>query len=590
MQHFDANQPAAWDQIWAAEGTSSWREAALEGVYARIGQLVRANSRVIDLGGGAGVLGARLKHDKNCAVTVWDHSPVALGLAAAQGLQAKRVDLESPQHELAEQRGCLVACTETLEHLSAESRQRILQGAAACRASAFFSVPNDRLGPDEEPQHATRFTAIEFLRVLREHFEHCRVEVIDGYLLGVCGEAARKRFERAQPDVSFVQFGYWDGSRKGLLAAEKLLLDLRRMDASYLETDRREYEITKQISLAEYAPLALAALRESGTTTVELSEALFDFDYPGHYYRRLKNVSLTLPAVTGMYSNVNATLTLLSSKVRTSSLAGNGYVESPEGEDSRFRYSVGALPAVCTSHGTNDNGHFELSFREEKFLPFEGAGAASRFRIELPQAQNRFDIRSLPDIVLTVQYTAREGGGVLKTAARRHLDATFAPQANRLVAVQSELIEAWSAFEQSAVDVGTPPAHESEQTLTVSLGGRIPFVPGTGNTRLRRLLLAAHVDSPSATSFAIDVDVSPSELTEPVTVRSAVIGFTAVEYADPIDVDDTTSLTFTFTVPDNEFSESYPDPETEEAPFRLKPEVFRDLFLILELERDPLGQ
>ncbi|MCC6528351.1 MAG: hypothetical protein IT373_37245, partial [Polyangiaceae bacterium] len=399
------------------------------------------------------------------------------------------------------------------------------------------------------------------------------------------------RFERAQPDASFVEFGYWDGGRKGLLAAEKLLLDLRRMDASYLETDRREYEITKQVSLAEHAPLALTALRETGATTVELSEALFDFDYPGHYHRRLKNVSLTLPAVTGTYSNVNATLTLLSSKIRASSVVGAGYAESPEGEDARFRYSIGALPAVCTSHGTNDHGHFELSFRDEKLLPFEGAGAASRFRIELPQAQNRFDIRSLSDVVLTVQYTAREGGGVLKTAVRRHLDETFGPRASRLVAVRSELIEAWTAFEESAVN--NEAETESYQTVTVSLSGRIPFVPGTGSTRLRRLLLAAHVESPSALAFAADVEVVIGTSTSTSTLRTAALPFAVFDYtANALAVDNTTAVGITLTVPeDNNFREAYPDPEAQNPTlFRLKPEVFRDLYLILELERDPLGQ
>ena len=106
------------------------------------------------------------------------------------------------------------------------------------------------------------------------------------------------QFERAEPNASFITFGYWDSRRQGLCAGEKLLLDLRGMEASYLSKNRREYEITKHISLAEQFPLKLLLLRATGSVQFKLLESLFDLDYPGHYMRRLKSVSLTIPAVT----------------------------------------------------------------------------------------------------------------------------------------------------------------------------------------------------------------------------------------------------------------------------------------------------
>ncbi|MCH9687420.1 MAG: hypothetical protein K0V04_38655, partial [Deltaproteobacteria bacterium] len=42
--------------------------------------------------------------------------------------------------------------------------------------------------------------------------------------------------------ANFIEFGYWDNRRKGLLAGERLLHDLRRMETSYLANHRREYE------------------------------------------------------------------------------------------------------------------------------------------------------------------------------------------------------------------------------------------------------------------------------------------------------------------------------------------------------------
>ncbi|HXS16811.1 MAG TPA: hypothetical protein VN764_06465, partial [Polyangiaceae bacterium] len=57
------------------------------------------------------------------------------------------------------------------------------------------------------------------------------------------------RYELGLADSDFIQFGYMDGPQ-GLLAGEKLGHDLRRMDIAYLEQDKREFELTKQISLA----------------------------------------------------------------------------------------------------------------------------------------------------------------------------------------------------------------------------------------------------------------------------------------------------------------------------------------------------
>ena len=51
-----------------------------------------------------------------------------------------------------------------------------------------------------------------------------------------------------------------------------------------------------------------------------LPEALFDLDFPGHYLRRIKSVSLTIPCVTGPYSSVPCTLTLLKHSMRQSSM------------------------------------------------------------------------------------------------------------------------------------------------------------------------------------------------------------------------------------------------------------------------------
>jgi hypothetical protein len=48
------------------------------------------------------------------------------------------------------------------------------------------------------------------------------------------------------------------------------------------------------------------------------------------------------------------------------------------GDDPRFRDNVGAIQSITTSSAQNDSGLFELNFRDEWYLPFEGAGAISQ--------------------------------------------------------------------------------------------------------------------------------------------------------------------------------------------------------------------
>jgi len=246
------------------------------------------------------------------------------------------------------------------------------------------------------------------------------------------------RFELGLSDSNFIQFGYWDSLKKGLLAGEKLTYDLKRMEMAYLEQHRREYEISKHVSLALFDPVALLKLKETGECFVNLPEAIFDTDYPGHYMRRIKSIGLTIPCVIGAYGSVNCTLTLLKNSVRkVSTLLENEYERAEN--DSRFADSVGAIQSIVTSSGQDDSGMFTLNFSDERYLPFEGAGAISEWRLELSKDQElrQFDYNTISDVILHVKYTAREGGGILKEKATDAIkkvlnDATMQLAENRI--------------------------------------------------------------------------------------------------------------------------------------------------------------
>jgi len=260
------------------------------------------------------------------------------------------------------------------------------------------------------------------------------------------------RFERGLTSSNFIQFGYWDSLKRGLMAGERLLLDLKRLEIAYLDQNKREYELTKHISIVMLDPMALIQLRETGQCEIELPEALFDIDYPGHYMRRLKNVSLTIPCVAGPYTGINCTLTLLRNKTRIQSSAGNDYKESEDGEGLRFVTNFAAMQSIATSTAQNDAGLFEVSFHDERYLPFEGAGVVSRWRLELNSEFRLFDYETISDVLLHLRYTAREGGDGLKKAAVFALNDTLQNDSGtRLFSLRHEFPVEWQRFKQNKI-------------------------------------------------------------------------------------------------------------------------------------------
>lgn len=217
----------------------------------------------------------------------------------------------------------------------------------------------------------------------------------------------------------WIKFGYWDSLKRGLLAGEALALDLKRMEAAYLEQNARDYEITKHVSLVSLDPNAFLDLKTTGTCQFELPEWLFDLDYPGHYLRRIRSASVTVPCVIGPYASVNCTVTLESSSVRIDADATSDYERDPrKPEDARFLDIRGASESIATSSAQADSGLFEANLRDERYLPFESHGAVSRWTIRLKSSDNGLALESATDFILHLRYTARDGGPDLEDGAR----------------------------------------------------------------------------------------------------------------------------------------------------------------------------
>src|SRR5581483_10407504 len=321
------------------------------------------------------------------------------------------------------------------------------------------------------------------------------------------------RFELGLQDSSYINFGYWDSLKKGLLSGEKLQYDLRRLESAYLEQNRREFELTKHVSLLQLDPLALVQLRETGRCFFQLPEELLDLDYPGHYFRRIKSVSITLPCVVGPYTTISCTLRLLKNSIRINTANGdNGYPRNTDedgapADDPRFVESNIPVKAIATSNAQNDSGMFELNFRDERYLPFEGAGAISEWSLELfndlpsnnpdfGQALRQFDYDSITDAILHLKYTAREDAGTFKSAAINHLRDYFSEDGTtpglRLFDLRQEFPSEWYRFLHPAnpangnvfefeMAPGLFPIRDANKTLQVNTIWMLARCTDTGN-------------------------------------------------------------------------------------------------------------
>jgi hypothetical protein len=289
-----------------------------------------------------------------------------------------------------------------------------------------------------------------------------QVKALHGNAFQLAFEVARKaeralQHELGDSSLSFIQFNYLDGA-EGLLAGEKLLFDIKSMEVAYQDLNQREFELTKQVSLLQVSPLALVELRATGSCAFTLPEELFDLDGPGHYFRRIKSVALTVPCVAGPYTSVNCTLTLQKSSIRTSTDVGEGYARKGA-DDPRFNDFYGSIQSIVTSTGQADSGVFE-SGGDARLRPFERVGVAgSQWQLTLPSDVRQFDFNTITDIVLQVHYTARQGGDVMKTAAVQNLQNRINKAQTvgsvQLFSVRHEFPSDWAKFQTVTIGGAT---------------------------------------------------------------------------------------------------------------------------------------
>ena len=135
------------------------------------------------------------------------------------------------------------------------------------------------------------------------------------------------------------------------------------------------------------------------------------------------------------------------------------------------------------SGAQNDSSLFELNFKDERYIPFEGAGAISKWSVSLPTAFRQWDYTTINDVIMHVRYTSNDGGDSLAAVASGAVtdfikDITALSQDQDLFALfdlRSEFSSDWARANTPPLTAAGAPDPSGSKTITMkNLLDRLP--------------------------------------------------------------------------------------------------------------------
>ncbi|MEZ5045251.1 MAG: hypothetical protein R2828_35480 [Saprospiraceae bacterium] len=256
--------------------------------------------------------------------------------------------------------------------------------------------------------------------------------------------AQQLAFERQEPVPAIILSDYWQTpvphrdqtgeatDRRGLTGSARLLQDIYQLDQFALQSDRRKLQLSKTISLSQLAPAAFQQLREDGKIVFHTPGNLFDRDFPGHYLRLIKKVSVSVIALAPPIEGIKASL--LNSGI------SRVVLPSQEGFST---LEIKRAPESIAFNGTiNATGLFEMQANTaNKLLPFESMGVDTAWELSLPKGSNpQLNYDTIGDILIHIEYTSLESD-TYKEQVIRALDNTY--QAQHAFSFRNEFPDQW---------------------------------------------------------------------------------------------------------------------------------------------------
>lgn len=183
---------------------------------------------------------------------------------------------------------------------------------------------------------------------------------------------------KKEPDYNFIKSSYWDSFYKGLLAPERILLDLRRMEKAYLENDCHRTIISRPVLLTD-------DMKTSGETDPFVEYQILDLgslvseSFVNNKNRKITDVFVQVFSDSGIppYVCINAEIVLTS--------------------------SLGSGTCWSSSMAQTREDQIDIHFACDKYLPFEGISLDnSRWTIKVSG-----QIPSDAKIVMFIKYFAQ---------------------------------------------------------------------------------------------------------------------------------------------------------------------------------------
>ncbi len=312
-------------------------------------------------------------------------------------------------------------------------------------------------------------------------------------------------FERQQTPATTIREDYWnegsggsgltsglqseeDLDRKGLTGSARLIQDIIQLEQEALETDQRKLQISKTISLSSLDPGSFQEFRDTGVLTFATPMEIFDRDFPGHYLRLVKRVSVTVVALVPTIEGIKASL----SNVGTSKVV--------KGTINPSKVNINRLPEkISFTNAIGATGIFELQQDNSKLNPFEGMGVESQWAFEMQKPSNLMDFNSIADILLTVDYTALDNP-TYKSVVIGELGAQF--EGERPFSFKSSFPDQW-------FDLNNCELLESEDKFKVRLDlSNRDFPPNLENIHLQNVLMAFDIEDQDSNPLTIEVSLN----------------------------------------------------------------------------------
>jgi hypothetical protein len=250
-------------------------------------------------------------------------------------------------------------------HITSIQKEIEMQNSEAVSAAAI------------EEWYRTKYTNEQLYTWMKKIFRNLYFQAYELAMTMALRAESSFHFESGSKGSIIRRGGYWNPAQDGLLAAETLYLDLRRLESVQLEGPVADYNISKTVSLKDIDPLALMKLKIAGKTDFSVGELLYDMDFPGHYMRQIRSLSVSVPSSLEAGSSTNAVLTLLEHKYRVTQNAADYAVSQSAAGSEALRTDRIPITSIAVSSGGKDSGVSELDFSGPRYMLFECAGAIS---------------------------------------------------------------------------------------------------------------------------------------------------------------------------------------------------------------------